>query len=115
MADRWEELSIIANGAATRHSDEPEFVSHLPNPHMKLGRPEEAWSALASAAARFSDDELFAYQLACCLGVLGRLSEARDWRAKAFQLSEDPAALKLRALNDTAEFAKMWTENQSLK
>lgn len=59
----------------------------------------EAWNLLQSAAARFPQDAVIHYNLACYSAQLGLLEESCGWLIKAFEL-EESVQLKLAALCD---------------
>ena len=54
----------------------------------RLGRTQDAWNCLSAVAEQFSDDWLFAYNLACYATQLGNLPEAEKLIHQAMELGD---------------------------
>lgn len=65
----------------------------------ELERTKEAFEVLSGVAGRFPKESTVAYNLACYTCQLGRLGDAGDWLAKAYELG-NATEIKLRALKD---------------
>ena len=106
-AGRFEDAAIIAKGAAGIYSDVPMFTLCWALAEHRLGRTESALEIAGSAAEGFPGNERLCYLLACLDGALKRISEGKEWLARAFEVADDPAKLKLQAL-DQPELACVW-------
>ena len=76
------------------------------------GSVQSAYDALLPAAERCEDLEQVSFNLACYACQLGRLEEAREWLAKAFDAAAHRGRLKRReqeALAD-ADLQPLWNE-----
>jgi hypothetical protein len=49
---------------------------------------------------KFPGEHLVRYNLACYAAQLGRLADAQAWLARAFEIADDLAQMKLMALDD---------------
>jgi len=63
------------------------------------GGIEKAWDLLLPAAVRFPDEPIIPYNLACYCAQLNKLSEARDWLAKAMAIGHSKTIQEM-AMND---------------
>src|SRR5262245_13928258 len=74
----------------------------------EMKRTQEAWGVLLPVATKFPRESTIPYNLACYAAQLGRLVEARDWLAQAFQVG-NAKELKLQALDDP-DLAPLWQD-----
>lgn len=65
----------------------------------ELRRAQEAFDILSLVAERFPKESTIPYNLACYTCQLGRLGEAGEWLAKAYETG-DARAINLQALDD---------------
>lgn len=106
-AGKWVEYAIIAEGAAERYSNDPDFYVAYALGKFQTKQYECAAEFLLYHSTDFPMTWEWAYLLAGVLAVLERPVEAREWLGKAFELSPDPDKLKLRAL-DEPELQTIW-------
>ena len=107
MALRWQDVEMIAEGAAATYPQEPSFCTHWSNAVYRQGRTREALEIVTTAALRFPRSLEVAYSVACLNGASGNVAEARKWLERVFELANDPAKVKLKAL-DQPELAGVW-------
>lgn len=78
----------------------------------ELKRTAEARDNLLPVAAKFPEDFLLRYNLACYECQLGRLAPARQWLKKAMAIAGDKE-IQVMALNDL-DLQPMWPEIRNL-
>ena len=84
-----------------------QFLNHHAWALMKQGRREDAEAVLEMHNDdRTKQDLEYCFTFACVLGSLGKC-DAIKWLQIAFDLSDDPTALKLRAL-EQPELEPVW-------
>jgi predicted Zn-dependent protease len=96
--EKWDGALDIASAIVTMRPDWGNGWIYKASSLTELGRQQEAYETLNAAAARFPDDEIIAYDLACACCALKRIGEARQWVAKAIELGGNE--IKLRAVDD---------------
>src|ERR1039458_8115998 len=73
-----------------------------------LNRTKEAYDVVYSVVAKFPDEYIMRYNLACYSCRLGNLKEAMKWLEKAIDLA-GKKDIRLTALND-ADLEPLWRE-----
>lgn len=97
---KWRPCVDIATAITRLAPGRPVGWIHRSYALHELKRTQEAWDNLLQVADRFPNELLIRYNLACYASRLGKLSEAKAWLHKAFEVSGDPARVKLMALDD---------------
>lgn len=77
------------------------------------GGVEAAWHALLPAYARFPEEQIIPYNLACYACLMGKLDEAREWFHRAIKTG-DASKLREMALADS-DLEALWPEIQRLE
>jgi len=105
-AHEWEEALLIAQRHISLDGNSPSAWIHQSFALHELQRTREAYHELQRVVEKFPADGTIPYNLACYTCRLGRLSEARDWLARArgvlgretllAMASEDPDLEQLR-------------------
>jgi tetratricopeptide (TPR) repeat protein len=72
-----------------------------------------AWEALHSAAERFPDEDVVAYNLACYATQLGRPDEGWEWYLRAVQISGATGQIRQMALLDP-DLEPLWPRIRGL-
>lgn len=107
-AKEWKGLAILATAVCDRF---PQIVSSrigLAEAQHRMGRTDRAWKTLLSAAAKFPDRYLVAFNLARYACRLGDLKGARVWIDRAFYLG-DFAAVKEMAMEEP-DLQSLWPD-----
>jgi Flp pilus assembly protein TadD len=97
-------MAEISRFFAGHEPDEPGHVLNLAYAVRRHQNVEAAEAMLVDAMARFPDNALIRYNLACYRGVMGRVDDAKKLLAEAF--SRD-ASLRITALDDP-DLAGVW-------
>ncbi len=98
-AKKWEMAAEIAQALCTLVPHSPFGFVHLAFTLHEMKRTEEAWNVLLPVVAKFPDEYIIRYNLACYAAQLGDLKGAWAWLEKAIDLA-DTAEVKTMALND---------------
>jgi len=107
-AGQWEHVAEVARKIAEALPDNHFGWFMLAYALHELKRTKEAREILVSVAAKFPEEFLMRYNLACYECQLGRLEQARDWLEKAFALG-DPMKMTLAALEDR-DLEPLWSK-----
>ena len=99
LAKKWEECLSIARTLVQRVPERPTGWVNLSFALHELKMTKDAWDHLFAVAAKFPNEAVIPYNLACYGAQLGRLWEAEQWLKRAFKLDETDD-LKSRALTD---------------
>jgi len=86
-AQRWEEAAAVAKLFQKRQPAEPWGYFHLAYALHELKKTKAAYAALHPVLARFPDNWLMRYNLACYACQLGNADEAMDWLEQAAALA----------------------------
>lgn len=99
---QWTEAVAAAKNLVQRHPESPAGWLHYAYALRRApaGGLAPAWDILHSAAERFPEETLIAYNLACYATQLQRPDEGWEWLLRAIQISEDPVATRFLALHD---------------
>src|SRR5262249_12029829 len=108
-AGKWNDLEMIADGAASAYPEKRTFHAHCAWAKHRQGRTEEGLQLLMGVIDRFPRSGQLAYAIACLNRALNRVDEAKEWLAKAFERDDDPNKMKLRAI-DQPELYFLWEE-----
>ena len=98
-AEKWEGALDIASALVQADPDDPLGWVHRSYALHELKRTAEARDNLLRVVDKFPISATMRYNLACYECQLGRLKEAKEWLAKAFELG-DATKMKLAALED---------------
>lgn len=79
-----------------------------------MKRTQEAWDNLLPVVDKFPCEHLMRYNLACYACQLDNLEDAKAWLERAFGIADDPAQVKLMALDD-ADLEPLWKNIGGLK
>jgi tetratricopeptide (TPR) repeat protein len=106
-AKKWEACLEIAKAITAGASDCAQGWLNLSVSLYRLGRTQEAFDSLSTAAPRFSDNWTVSYDLACYAAQLGHLEKSERLIYKALELGnlqqvrklimEDPDLAPIRA------------------
>lgn len=108
---KWHACIDIAKALTTLKPNRAAGWTHHAYALHELKRTQEAFDVLFSIAARFPKNSTISYNLACYACQLGRMDEAGDWLAKAYEAG-DAKEIKLRALEDP-DLAPLWKSSQT--
>ena len=95
----WSLALEVARQIVQKAPDWPEGWIHQSYTLHELRRTEEAWNELLSVAARFTEESVIPYNLACYACQMGNLAGAKNWLRKAAQL-QSKEEIRKAALND---------------
>ncbi len=96
QAERWEEVILISASAAQRFSNEAIFWECWAWAEHKQSHSVTALRILEFVSRRFAKRENIAFSLACLYAANNRLTEAKNWLARAKKLAPDRAAFNSR-------------------
>jgi Flp pilus assembly protein TadD len=109
-ADDWSQALELAHVELATHPDNPAGWLHQAYALRRVngGGLEAAWSALLPASARFPNEPIIPYNLACYACQRRQLDEAREWLRRAVKIGgRDP--ITRMALNDP-DLEPLWEE-----
>jgi predicted Zn-dependent protease len=86
-ARKWEMAAEVARGISIVMPDSPFGWIHWACSLHELKRTKEAYEIINSVVARFPDQYLMRYNLACYSCQLGNLKEAKLWQEKAIDVA----------------------------
>lgn len=94
---KWEMMAEVCRFLAKNEPNEADHALNLAYAVRRHESVEAATVILEAARARFPQEALIAYNLACYRAVTGRIDEAKKLLAEAFTLD---ASLRLTAIDD---------------
>ncbi len=97
QARQWETAISLARELATRQPDHAPAWIHWAYSLHELKRTREAREILHPQAARFPNEHVIPYNLACYACQLGNLDETRQWLKKAMQIVGKKTILAMAA------------------
>jgi len=107
-AKKWEMAAEVARGISIAVPDSPFGWIHWAYSLHALKRTKEAYEVVNSVVAKFPDEYLMRYNMACYACQLGNLKEARVWLGKAIDLA-GKKDIRLMALDDP-DLQPLWNE-----
>jgi len=102
--NRWEEASIVGQGALRYYPDFGALYVATAYALRHHSGPAEAKAVIAASEPYFEEEAAFHFLLACYDSALGHVDEAKEGLQRAFEL--DPG-LRLKALDDP-DLAPVW-------
>jgi len=110
-ARNWTAAAEVAQALCGLPAAEPFGPIHLAYALHELKRTKEAWDVLLPVAARFPDEYIVRYNLACYACQMGNLPTARKWLERAVEIA-GPDLIRKMALQD-ADLEPLWPQIKS--
>ncbi len=107
-AKRWEPAVEVARAISKLRSASPFGWIHWAYSLHELKRTKEAYDIVNSVVAKFPDEYLMRYNLACYSCQLGNLQEAKLWLKKAIDLA-GKKDIRIMALDDP-DLEALWDQ-----
>jgi predicted Zn-dependent protease len=108
---KWDACREISNAITKQDPTRASGWIHLAYAARRAsgGSVNTAWNILHPVAEHFPTEPIIHYNLACYASQLGNLKEAWNRLETAFDLSDDPAKLKLMALEES-DLEPLWND-----
>ena len=107
-AKKWELAAEVARGISNIVPDSPYGWIHWAFSLHELKRTKEAYEIVNSVVARFPDEVMMRYNLACYACQMGNLKEAMQWLEKAIDLA-GKKDIRMMALDDP-DLEPLWLQ-----
>lgn len=107
-AKKWEMAAEVARGISNIVPDSPFGWLHWAYSLHELKRTKEAYEVVNSVVAKFPDEYMMRYNLACYSCQLGKLKEAMAWLEKAIDLA-GKKDIRTMALDDP-DLEPLWRD-----
>jgi len=107
-AKKWDMAAEVARGISVAVPDSPFGWIHWAYSLHELKRTREAYDIVNSVVAKFPDEVMMRYNLACYACQMGNLKEAMAWLEMAIDLA-GKKDIRMMALNDP-DLEPLWTQ-----